>query len=156
MKPHDQLATLTLGVSTLLAMSACTDAPGVQVSQLGSLAQASTVTDRNPAAFDPDHPNRPYHPGFEPKDLDIHIDQPLNPLPVGAHWTYQKVSADGVEIVDVIVTPNVTDILGARARIIHDTARLDGVLIEDTLDFFAQDDDDNVWYLGEDTSAFSA
>src|SRR5204863_9455499 len=32
----------------------------------------------------------------------------------------------------------------------------DGVLIEDTLDFFAQDDDDNVWYLGEDTSAFSA
>jgi hypothetical protein len=33
--------------------------------------------------------------------------------------------------------------------VIRDTAYDNGVLIEDTLDWYAQDDFGNVWYLGE-------
>ncbi|WP_349437127.1 calcium-binding protein [Pararhizobium sp. A13] len=33
--------------------------------------------------------------------------------------------------------------------VVRDTAYADGVLVEDTLDWYAQDDEGNVWYLGE-------
>ena len=36
----------------------------------------------------------------------------------------------------------------------RDTVSEDGVPIEDTMDWFAQDADGNVWYLGEDTAEF--
>ena len=37
---------------------------------------------------------------------------------------------------------------------VHDYVEVDGVLSEDTLDWYAQDDDRNVWYCGEDTKAY--
>ena len=36
----------------------------------------------------------------------------------------------------------------------QDTVSLDGELIEDTFDWFAQDKEGNVWYLGEDTKEY--
>jgi hypothetical protein len=38
---------------------------------------------------------------------------------------------------------------------VHDTVRTNGELTEDTLDWFAQDMDGNVWYFGEDTMELS-
>ena len=43
---------------------------------------------------------------------------------------------------------------GITARVVRDTVTEDGALIEDTFDWYAQDDDGNVWYLGEDTAEF--
>jgi hypothetical protein len=37
---------------------------------------------------------------------------------------------------------------------VRDTVTEDGEVIEDTFDWFAQDRDGNVWYLGEDTKEF--
>jgi hypothetical protein len=37
---------------------------------------------------------------------------------------------------------------------VRDTVSLDGVVIEDTYDWYAQDADGNVWYLGEDSTSF--
>ena len=42
-------------------------------------------------------------------------------------------------------------ILGVRCVEVHDTVRTDGQITEDTLDWFAQDRDGNVWYFGENT-----
>ena len=36
----------------------------------------------------------------------------------------------------------------------RDTVTADGELVEDTYDWYAQDGDGNVWYLGEDTAEF--
>jgi hypothetical protein len=38
------------------------------------------------------------------------------------------------------------------ARVVRDTVTLDGEIIEDTLDWYAQYADGTVWYLGEDTA----
>lgn len=38
---------------------------------------------------------------------------------------------------------------GVETVVVRDTAFEDGLLVEDTLDWYAQDDDGNVWYLGE-------
>ena len=43
---------------------------------------------------------------------------------------------------------------GITARVVRDTVTLDGEIIEDTLDWYAQDKDGTVWYLGEDTAEF--
>jgi hypothetical protein len=37
---------------------------------------------------------------------------------------------------------------------VHDYVEVDGLLSEDTLDWYAQDDDGNVWYCGEATTVF--
>lgn len=105
----------------------------------------------NPAPFDP---TRPYEPDVEPEDLRPRVDHPYNPLPIGARWVYQAETDEGLERGVVRVLEGTKDLWGTRARIVRDTVRLDGELIEDTLDWFAEDDEGNVWYMGERTTAY--
>ena len=53
------------------------------------------------------------------------------------------------------VTSQTQTIAGVAARIVHARTWHDGILVEDTNDFYAQDKAGNVWYLGEDTTAFT-
>ena len=81
---------------------------------------------------------------------------PWFPLKPGTRWTYQETTEDG-EVVEVVVTAtSVTRKIanGVTARVVRDTVTLDGEIIEDTLDWYAQDEDGTVWYLGEDTAEF--
>lgn len=84
------------------------------------------------------------------------IDNPYMPLVPGTTYTYQSEEIDEdtgeltVEDVIVEVLPDTRTILGVEARVVRDRVFVEGLLIEDTHDWFAQDDDGNVWYLGED------
>lgn len=49
----------------------------------------------------------------------------------------------------VIVTHDTKNILGVETTVVRDVAWDEGVLVEDTLDWYAQDTVGNVWYLGE-------
>jgi hypothetical protein len=45
--------------------------------------------------------------------------------------------------------------MGIEARVVHDKVTAsDGALVEDTLDWYAQDAKGNIWYLGEDTKEY--
>jgi hypothetical protein len=106
----------------------------------------------NPAELKPDEP---YAPEVDAAALSTDITNELLPAPVGATWTYEAVTGDGTEHIEVSVTADTRDIAsGATARVIRDTAWFDGEMIEDTRDWFAQDADGNVWYLGEDTAEY--
>lgn len=97
----------------------------------------------------------------EPVDLDpaaftAEVTNPWFPLEPGTRWTYRETTEDG-EIVEVVVTAtSVTREIanGVTARVVRDTVTLDGEIIEDTLDWYAQDEAGTVWYLGEDTAEF--
>ncbi len=52
------------------------------------------------------------------------------------------------------VTTNTRTILGVQTRVVQDTEWVNGQLVEDTFDWFAQDTSGNVWYFGEDTTSF--
>jgi len=99
--------------------------------------------------------------GSEPVDLDpakftTEIDNPYWPMQPGTRWTYRELDEEGnaVEVV-VVVTSETKEIAnGVTARVVRDTVSRDGELIEDTFDWYAQDDKGNVWYLGEDTAEF--
>jgi len=55
----------------------------------------------------------------------------------------------------VLVTHRTRTIQGVRTRVVLDVLRrLDGSLAEKTHDWYADDNDGNVWYLGEDTATY--
>jgi hypothetical protein len=97
----------------------------------------------------------------EPVDLDpaeftADVTNPWFALEPGTRWTYRESTEDG-EVVRVVVTATaVTRKIanGLTARVVRDTVTLDGEIIEDTLDWYAQDKEGTVWYLGEDTAEF--
>jgi hypothetical protein len=91
---------------------------------------------------------------LRPADFSADVTNPWFPLEPGTRWTYRETTEDG-EVVRVVVTAtSVTRKIanGVTARVVRDTVALDGEVIEDTLDWYAQDDDGTVWYLGEDTA----
>ena len=76
------------------------------------------------------------------------------PLPVGTTWMYQRTSVAGdVELV-VTVLSDTKVIVGVTCVVVRAVESLDGEVVEDTLDWFAQDNQGNVWYLGEDSKDF--
>ena len=93
---------------------------------------------------------------LDPADFTTDIDNPYWPMEPGTRWTYREVDEEGAELEVVVVVTGVTKLIanGIRARVVRDTVTLDGELVEDTKDWYAQDADGNVWYLGEDTAEF--
>ena len=104
----------------------------------------------------------PVLPDFDPANFvaGAPIDNPFYPLVPGTVRTYQADVRDPDtgettrEVNPVAVTSQTRTIAGVTAHVVRDRSFEDGVLAEDTLDYFAQDKQGNVWYLGEDTKAF--
>lgn len=99
--------------------------------------------------------------GSEPVDLDpaeftTKIDNPYLPFAVGSRWVYAE-TADGEpdQRVVVEVTDKTKTIAnGVEAVVVRDTVTEGGELVELTDDWYAQDSEGNVWYLGEDTAEY--
>ena len=92
---------------------------------------------------------------LDPSDFVDGIDNPYWPMVPGSRWVYRETDADGnVQRVEVTVTGRAKEILGIAATVVHDVVSEDGRLVEDTLDWYAQDREGNVWYLGEDTKEY--
>jgi len=77
------------------------------------------------------------------------IDNRYFPLVPGTRFTYEG-TFKKTPVVDVVtVTHNSPTIDGVATIEIRDQVTEGGVLTEDTLDWYAQDDAGNVWYFGE-------
>lgn len=88
-------------------------------------------------------------------DFTVEIDNPYWPMPPGARWIFRETDAEGAEQrVVVTVTRRTRVVMGIEARIVHDVVTENGALVEDTYDWYAQDEDGNIWYLGEDTKEY--
>lgn len=93
---------------------------------------------------------------FDPDDFVRGVDNPFFPLKPGTTYFYEGTS-DGVPTSnEFFVTPDTKEILGVETTVVRDLAFEEGVLVEKTFDWFAQDEDGNVWYLGEDTKLLDA
>jgi hypothetical protein len=92
----------------------------------------------------------PYEPNL-PVAWASAITNPYLPLEPGAVWEYVGETEEGTETITVEVLAQTRLVNGVTAAVVHDRVLLDGELIENTYDWYAQDADGNVWYLGEDT-----
>jgi hypothetical protein len=95
-----------------------------------------------------------YAPTIDAADFVDGVDHPYFPLSPGSTWIYEGEEGGDTERVEVVVTPHRKEILGISAVVVRDTVYVNGELVEDTYDWFAQDRDGNVWYLGEDTKDY--
>jgi hypothetical protein len=95
-----------------------------------------------------------YDPGITPADFSDPAANEYFPLTPGSRWVYEGRSEDGLERVEVTVTDDTKEVMGIEATVVRDTVTVDGEIVEDTLDWFAADNDGNVWYFGEDVENF--
>ncbi|HYR95705.1 MAG TPA: hypothetical protein VEM57_03170 [Candidatus Binatus sp.] len=115
------------------ALKTCTDERGVRETSCMKLGPAA------------------YHAAIDPANFVAAIDNPYFPLKPGTRFVYEGQTPQGLEHVEFFVTHNTKVILGVTCVEVHDTVQTAGQLTEDTLDWFAQDKDGNVWYFGEHT-----
>ena len=96
-----------------------------------------------------------YAPQVDPARFTHAIDNPYLPFLPGMKWTYQATNENGdQETTTVEVLPDTRTVMGVAATVVHDLVQVGGKTSEDTHDWYAQDDDGNVWYMGEDTTAY--
>jgi len=88
---------------------------------------------------------------LNPADFTTKIDNPYWPMTPGSRWVYDEGDTEGTkEHVVVEVTDKTKQIAnGVKARVIRDTVSEKGVPVEVTDDWYAQDKQGNIWYLGE-------
>ena len=91
---------------------------------------------------------------LDPADFTTEIDNPYWPMTPGDRLTYRESGEGGERRVVVTVTPDTKTIMGIEARVVHDVVTDDNGSVEDTFDWYAQDADGNLWYLGEDTKEY--
>ncbi|WP_326594503.1 hypothetical protein [Streptomyces sp. NBC_01803] len=128
-----------------LTMAACGDEGSGEREPTTGIAQSNEATvsgSPSPGA------------SVNPEDFVDRVDNPYLPLKPGARWRYEGTTDQGKEVTVVEVTDREKEILGVHITVVRDTVSLDGEVIEDTFDWFAQDRAGNVWYFGEDTKEF--
>ena len=79
------------------------------------------------------------------------LSNPYLGFEAGRVFNYRSETPDGLETTVVEVTSDTRLIQGVVTTVVHDQVSLDGSLIEDTYDWYAQDSDGTVWYFGEDS-----
>jgi hypothetical protein len=93
---------------------------------------------------------------LNPADFTTKIDNPYWPMTPGNQWVYRETDTTGARQKVVITVTSKTKKIanGITARIIRDIATEKGAKVEVTDDWYAQDKDGNVWYLGEKTAEY--
>jgi hypothetical protein len=98
----------------------------------------------------------PAPPDINPDNFVRRVTNPYFPLKPGTTFFYEG-ETDGIPTSAVTyVTHDTKKILRVTTTVVHDQAFENGVLVEDTFDWFAQDKAGNVWYFGEDTKELDA
>jgi uncharacterized membrane protein YkoI len=98
--------------------------------------------------------DEPYAPVIDPANFVEGVNHPYFMLTPGTTFVYEAQTEDGLERIEVTVMPETKQILGIVCVVVRDTVWVDGELVEDTFDWYAQDKDGNVWYMGEDTKEY--
>ena len=96
----------------------------------------------------------PYDWTIDPADFVATVDNPYFPLEPGTTYVFAGTSEGEREVVTVRVTARTKVIQGVTCVVVRDTVRTGGEVTEDTFDWYAQDVDGNVWYMGEDTKEY--
>jgi len=93
---------------------------------------------------------------LDPKNFSTRIDNPYWPMDPGTRWTYSETDQEGSKLEVVVTVSDQTKKIanGVTARVVRDTVTEDGAIVEDTFDWYAQDKEGNIWYLGENTAEF--
>jgi hypothetical protein len=133
--------TLSLVATAALAaaLAGCGSSGGGSTS---STSAASSASDLAPV-------HGKYAPTIDPAHFVSTIDNPYWPLKPGTGYHYKGVRGTTPQTDDEIVTNRTKKILGIDATVVKDTVSDPSGPVERTYDYYAQDVQGNVWYMGE-------
>jgi hypothetical protein len=92
-----------------------------------------------------------YSPKIDPSNFVSTIDNRYWPLIPGTAFHYKGVKEGSFQVDNEVVTHLKKRILGIPSTVVRDTVSQHGIPIERTFDYYAQDKQGNVWYMGEDS-----
>jgi uncharacterized membrane protein YkoI len=92
-----------------------------------------------------------YNPQINPADFTTKVDNKYFTLTPGRILVYEGETEEGTERTEVYTIHETRIVLGVETVVVWDRVWLEGDLIEDTKDWYAQDKEGNVWYFGEDS-----
>jgi hypothetical protein len=142
MKPRTVLLALSVSIAAAVAIAACggddEDDSSSQSSAADGLPQGSEPVEIDPA------------------DFTTEIDNRYWPMKPGSRWVYSETDSEGTRQRVVVTVTNRTKQIanGVEARVVRDVVSEDGEPVEITDDWYAQDSDGNIWYMGEDTAEY--
>jgi hypothetical protein len=93
----------------------------------------------------------PYAPKIDPGNFVRRIDNRYFPLLPGTAYHYRGYADETPQTDDMVVTSRAKTVLGVRCTVVEDTVASRGTPVERTFDWYAQDKQGNVWYMGEDS-----
>ncbi|WP_406660453.1 hypothetical protein V7O66_11460 [Methanolobus sp. ZRKC3] len=141
---------ITALVISIIFLSGCTEAPSIDE----DIDAEGIIDDVSEEIMGDSEEDDESEPLIDPEDFVGVIDNPYFPLAVGTTFIYEGVS-DGEDVrVELYVTDQTKEIMGVTTTVIREREWEDGELVEDTFDWYAQDEDGNVWYFGEDTKEY--
>jgi hypothetical protein len=149
--------TVPLILAATIVCAGCTSSANAPAPQPGGPAPESSPAAGTPSAATT-LPTSAEPVNLNPADFTADITHPYWPMEPGTRWTYRDVDEKGeVQDVVVVATPKTKKLAnGITARVVRDTVRSEGAVVEDTFDWYAQDSAGNVWYMGEDTAEFES
>src|SRR4051794_32418330 len=99
-------------------------------------------------------PEAAYNPTIDPANFVTTIDNPYLPLVPGTLFIYEGDREGQKQRNEVLVTNAAKLIMGVPCVVVEDRVWVEEKLIESTLDWYAQDTDGNVWYMGEYSESY--
>jgi hypothetical protein len=93
----------------------------------------------------------PYAPKIDAANFVRRIDNRYLPYKPGTRIHFTGVRGKTPQTDDEVVLHRTKTILGITCTVVRDTVSEHGRAVERTDDFYAQDRDGNVWYMGEDS-----
>jgi hypothetical protein len=140
---------------TILSISAAVLIVSAAACGGGGSSQSTATSVGTTGAASPPLPQGDEPVTLDPAEFTTEIDNPYWPMKVGSRWVYRETDAEGtVTRVEVTVTNQTKTIMGIDSVVVHDIVTKAGEVKEDTLDWYAQDADGNIWYMGEDTKEY--
>jgi hypothetical protein len=143
-----------LAPSLLAAAVACAGTPVDRATTASPSASPATDSPSTSAAMEIPPLRGPYDWTIDPDNFVSTVDNPYFPLVPGTVLIYEGTSGGEREVVTIRVTHATEEILGVTCIVVRDTVKVAGEVKEDTFDWYAQDVDGNVWYMGEDTKEY--
>jgi hypothetical protein len=135
-------ATIAVAVAVLVAVIAggCgSSGSGSSITTTAATSSASTLAPINGK----------YSPKIDPANFVTTIDNRYWPLKPGTTFHYKGVRGTTPQTDDETVTHQTKMILGIPCTVVRDTVSEHGKAVERTSDWYAQDKQGNVWYMGE-------
>jgi hypothetical protein len=120
---------------------------GIAAVAVAATAVSSSSKSPPPSKLAPIH--GPYNPHIDPANFVARVDNPYLPFIPGTGFHFEGVEGKTPQRDDEVVTHRTKRILGIRATVVRDTVSEHGRAIERTFDYYAQDKQGNVWYMGE-------